>query len=355
MPAPSEQAVSAEIVDRLEHLMGAPAHAERDVSPDGRSRPDAVIRVGGDAFVVEYKRSSSAATVAGAIQQVLHYVERSSRGKKRLIPLIVVPYMPPAGRGLAAERGVSWLDLSGNASIRTPRTLVKIEGQPNRFKQRGRPSTPFAPKSSRVVRWFLMNPGHDTTQQGLAEATGVDPGQVSRVVRRLLSDELLRRTATGALAVPDPDLLLDAWRSEYDFSKHTVVEGHIPARSGRDALTRLSGALEAAGADYAATGLAGAWLLTQFAAFRLVTVYVRERVPADLLDDLGFRAEPRGANTWLATPNDAGVLDGAEAVEGVRCAHPVQVYLDLVAQPERADEAASELRRRLLTWNARAG
>jgi hypothetical protein len=30
------------------------------------------------------------------------------------------------------------------------------------------------------------------------------------------------------------------------------------------------------------------------------------------------------------------------------CAHPVQIYLDLLAHPERAKEAAEELRKRLL-------
>ena len=64
--------------------------------------------------------------------------------------------------------------------------------------------------------------------------------------------------------------------------------------------------------------------------------------------DLGFREEPRGANTWLVTPNDEGVFDGAEVVNGIRCVHPVQAYLDLKSHPERATEAAEELRKRLL-------
>jgi hypothetical protein len=34
------------------------------------------------------------------------------------------------------------------------------------------------------------------------------------------------------------------------------------------------------------------------------------------------------------------------------CVHPVQVYLDLKAQPERASEASVEVRKRCLTWSA---
>jgi hypothetical protein len=38
------------------------------------------------------------------------------------------------------------------------------------------------------------------------------------------------------------------------------------------------------------------------------------------------------------------VFDGARVVEGVPCAHPVQVYVDLKDQPERATEAADHLK-----------
>jgi hypothetical protein len=49
-------------------------------------------------------------------------------------------------------------------------------------------------------------------------------------------------------------------------------------------------------------------------------------------------------------PNDDGVFDGSEAKNGVTCTHPVQTYVDLQGHPERAREAADELRKRLLRW-----
>ena len=77
-------------------------------------------------------------------------------------------------------------------------------------------------------------------------------------------------------------------------------------------------------------------------------MYLERQPAAQLLERLGFREEGRGANTWLVVPNDSGVFDGAAPVDGVNCVHPVQVYLDLRGHPERADEAAEELRGRLL-------
>jgi len=102
--------------------------------------------------------------------------------------------------------------------------------------------------------------------------------------------------------------------------------------------------------DYAATGLGAAWLLTRFANFRLTTIFVPEEPAEALLKSIGFRREERGANIWFTIPNDEGVFTGATVQEGVRCVHPVQAYLDLKAQPERAVEAAEELRKRLLRW-----
>lgn len=96
--------------------------------------------------------------------------------------------------------------------------------------------------------------------------------------------------------------------------------------------------------DHAVTGLAGAWLIRRFAMFRMVTVLLREPVDPEVLAELRFQEEPRGANLWLAVPSDEGPFMGKRTLDGIACAHPLQVYLDLKAQPERASDAAADLR-----------
>jgi len=348
---PADESAIAEVVERLGELRGEPARVVGSQSLHSRTRPDALIRVGDDLFVLEWKRSSGSSSVAGAIEQLTRFVQHYT-GEGHLTPLIAMPYMPPAARDLASDRGISWLDLSGNARIRTRQQTIHIEGKPNRFKERGRPSTPFAPKSARITRWLLINHPRQVTQQEIAEQTDVDPGQVSRVIQRLLANSLIRRDDDGTVFAPDPDLLLDAWRSEYDFEKHSIQRGHIASRSGSNTMMTLAHALNERAISHAATGLASAWLQTHFAAFRLVTFYVSVPVPGDVLAQVGFRPEERGSNVWFATPNDTGVFEGVEPIEGVRCVHPVQTYLDLKSHPERAPEAAEELRHRLLRWPA---
>ena len=172
MPELLERVALAEAIARLEELVGEPAQVDEEPLLGRGARAAAIARIGNDVFLIEVKGSSSPPTIAGAASQLLRYAKQLP-GPKRPTLLLVVPYMPPSGRAIADDRGVSWLDLSGNAHIRTPRTLIRIEGEPNRFKERGRPSTPFAPKSSRIARWFLMHPGRAASQQELAEITGV--------------------------------------------------------------------------------------------------------------------------------------------------------------------------------------
>jgi hypothetical protein len=40
----------------------------------------------------------------------------------------------------------------------------------------------------------------------------------------------------------------------------------------------------------------------------------------------------------------------SDDLSDIKCVHPVQVYVDLKDHPERAAEAAAELRDRLLGW-----
>jgi hypothetical protein len=100
--------------------------------------------------------------------------------------------------------------------------------------------------------------------------------------------------------------------------------------------------------DYAATGLAGAWLQAPFATFRLVTLYVREWPSEDLMAGMGYREGVRGSNVWLVQPRDDAVFEGGGVRQGIRHVSALQTYLDLKSHPERSDEAAEEMRRLLV-------
>ncbi len=349
MRVPKQQQALRQVAMRLAEFLGATPSDLRTRQHRRAPEADAVIDLAGSTFVVAWKASGAAAPVSAALEQARRWAASVGR---RAIPLVAVPFMGPAGRQRCQEADVAWLDLSGNARILAPGIRVRIEGEENQFKSRGRPLNVFAPKSARIARWLLLHPNQPMVQREIARATDMDEGFTSRIVSRLEEDGLIVRESNGAIRPRDPDLLVDAWREKYDFSKHQIIRGHVAARSGEELLHRLSGDLRRQAVKHAATGLAAAWQLTRFAAFRLVMLYVIERPPSEVLERLGFRDEVRGTNVWFVVPNDEGVFLGSGERDGVACVHPVQAYLDLQSHPERAKEAADHLRAELLDWGA---
>jgi hypothetical protein len=327
----------------LEDLLDEP-HVQlfRPQAPDGGW--DAILDTRGRAWLFEVKSTSSPGIVAKAAEQI------AARTAGDGIAVLVVPFMTPAGAKAAAERDLNWIDLSGNASIRDEDLYVSVQGRPNQFAAKGRPSSAFAPKSSRVARTLLLEPERWWRQKELSEHTDLDAGRISRVVRRLEDDDLLARDK-ALLRPRDPNLLLDAWADEYHFDRHDIITGHLSG-SGVELARELDDQLRRAGLEHAFTGLPAAWALDRFARFRLNTVYVRgdPRVAADAI---GLRRNDRGANVQLIGPDDRGVFDGQREIDGLPLVSPVQVYLDLLALPERAPEAAQELRHDGGLWRAR--
>ena len=349
MRIPNEHLAIRQATQRLSELLG---ELYRSVSYErrvGNFRLDAVVYGSSCHFALEWKRSGGIAHVRLTAQYLKQAIKESNHP---LIPLIAVPYMGDPGRDYCEEIGISWLDLSGNAGIFAQGLHIRERGHRNRFRSPGRVESAFGPKGSRVARWLLLNPNKVFLQREIALHTGLDQGYVSRVVKKLVDMELVSRQRNG-ISVRDPDLLLDSWFEEYRFDRNNTLRGHIPALSGHRLARQMAGTLSDMDVQYAMTGLAAAWFYTGYASFRLLTIYLDDLPSGELLKAIGFRDEARGSNTWLITPNDMGVFDGAELASGVRCVHPVQVYLDLKGHPERSVEAAEELRERLLRWEGK--
>ena len=176
----------------------------------------------------------------------------------------------------------------------------------------------------------------------------------SRIISRLEDEELIFRKNDGSIIVSDPDLLLDSWCEKYDFKKNQIIKGYIADRSSIIILKKISDLLSDEDILHAATGLSGAWLYRKFANFRIVSFYIEAKLSRNLFKVLGFRQEERGSNVWFVVPKDEGVFHGSSKVEGITCAHPIQVYLDLFGHPERAMDAANDLRKHYLKWNKHA-
>ncbi len=340
------KAALKKVVEQLEKLVGESAKnvkfEPRATVKSKQYAPDVIAEVGGFRFAVEFKASSLVAPIVSGIEHLSRYPAAPNE-----IRLLATPFMGEAGIRKCAEAGVSWLDLSGNADVTAPGLRLYVRGEKNKFITPGRRENPFAPKSSRVARHLLYQPGRTWTQREMAGETGLGEGFVSRIVRSLEAQELIARDNAGNLFVSKPSVMLDAWQQGYDFSRHGIIRGHVAGRSGEEIQENIGSILKDISVEHAATGLGAAWLYSRFAAFRTVSFYLKDWPDKALLERIGFREDTAGANVWLIVPRDPDVFFAAGPVAGIPSVHRIQVWLDLKFHPERAEEAAVELRKSL--------
>ena len=338
----SEKKALKQIVEQLEKLVGnkaQPANYEPAVKlSEKRYAPELVVEVADFRFAVEYKSSPLVAATVSGIEQLKQYPAEPSE-----IRLLVTPFMGETGIEKCAEAGISWLDLSGNADVVAPGLRLKIRGEKNKFISSGRNENPFAPKSSRITRHLLYQPGRMWRQRELAEETGLGEGFVSRIIKSLEAQQLISRDENGRLFVSKPSLMLEAWRQGYDFMKHEIIRGHVSGRAGEEVQARVSKKFKARSVEHAVTGLGAAWLYSRFAAFRTASFYLQDWPDDDLLKEIEFREETAGANVWLIIPKDSDLFHGVQPIADIPCVSRMQVWLDLKSHPERAEEAANEL------------
>jgi hypothetical protein len=139
---------------QLEELLRQPVRLQQPRLRKGRGS-DGFFRTDKYLFVVEAKSSNRLASISRACEQARAHAQMESPSA---VPLIVVPFMGPSGRQACIEANVSFVDVAGNANIEAPGLLVHVEGKPNRSSTPGRPSSVFAPRSSRVARLLLLDP-----------------------------------------------------------------------------------------------------------------------------------------------------------------------------------------------------
>ena len=259
--------------ERLAEILGVPDLAENarlDVRIDDDHAWDAVLTLRGHSFVLEWKRAGSLGLVARGIDQ-LQMAHISF--KHEVIPVLAVPTWEKQRRSVARKpnfRGLISQEMRESLRLAS---FIRTWGIPTYSAGPGRPESAFGPRGSRIARRLLMEPAGPVRQRTLAYNTGLSEGHASRIVGKLLEAGLVERGEHG-VRVTDLDTLLNAWREEYRFDRHHVIQGHIAAGGGDSLIHSIAGALSRVKMLYAATALPAAWLWTRHAGFRLSTIYL---------------------------------------------------------------------------------
>jgi len=278
-------------------------------------------------------------------------------------PVLAVREMSRGAVGILRERGASWVDERGHASISAPPALVVSRGASVRHA---------APSKSAELRWsegsgaiaeYLLtvaqNRGEDPPVElpsgaQIARDVGLSAGFVSRTLNELdamgwTAKTGARRGATASRRLVDPTEMLSSWARWHSHRSIEAVLAHAlfgdPIEFVRE---KLAPALE--GVSWAVTG----WLaLDRRAPFATstprVTIYVDPSATSgsDLMNRLFLAADlrevDRGARVAIVT-SDPHVLATAHADGDLPLVSDIRLYGDLLREGARGPDAAEHLR-----------
>ena len=308
------------------------------------------------ALVVEVKTNGAPRHVRSGVYRLESCVARmrasiERSGGRRLIPMLVSPYLSPESRAICTAHEVAYLDLVGNARIAFDAVYIeRAVGEKPKLEARALRSL-FSPKAAAILRVVLREPSRAWRVTELAAQAYASVGHVSNVRKALLDREWMEDRDDGAVLVR-PDALLRSWRERYrrPLGRSTAAYTHLhgkqfdervrgelnPHRDGPLAIYSLSSAAQWF-ASYSRTG-------TQ-------TFYTDEAGAEVLKEKLDLKPTGSGANVVVHVPSDESVFDDAsEPTPGVFCTSAIVTYLDLWAGNEREREAAEHLAGALFPW-----
>jgi hypothetical protein len=290
------------------------------------------------ALVVEVKNNGQPRMAREAVNQLLRY--RNNYPDAYFI--FMAPYISPQAAEICTKDGVGYLDFAGNCYLSFGQVYIEQTGKPNPFRTRRDLVSLYSPKSSRVLRVLLSNPGRIWKIQDLADEARVSLGQVANVKKLLLD----RESIADGFSLREPWKLLEEWANVYTYRKNEV-SNFYSLKSIPEIESDLAKTCGEKGIEFALTGFSGAARFAPAVRYNRVMAYV-STISEDLVSFLDLKEVPSGANVMLLGPYDEGVFYGTQVMDDIRIVSPVQIYLDLKSYKGRGEEAAEVLLREIV-------
>jgi hypothetical protein len=280
-------------------------------------------------LIVEIQNTIDRRDVDGLAEQLFRYL----RGPADT-PVVAARYLAPSVRTALVERGISYVDATGNMRIvvQSPALFISERGSDKDPWRLGRPKGGLkGGPAARVVR-LLLDSGHPWRVRELIQSSGTSSGSTYRVLEHLQREALVTKE-NGEYTVTDWERLLRQWAR--DTSSHSAFRtmGFIDPRGIEHFLNIIAHNTHF---PYAVTGSAAARQWASYAPTRVVHVYVSSIQQA--ADQWGLRPNSAAPNVILMEPTSAGNAPFQRTKmtdAGYQVAHPVQVAVDLLNGPGR--------------------
>jgi len=330
--------------------------AEQVSLPEG-CQVDAVIEFSiqnGPSFkaLVEIKTVSTPQSILIGARQLTACVANDKESDR--VPLLVAPYIGTKQAKILADKGISWIDLSGNMSIKvSKRIYIERTGKPNRFPDTAPIKKIFQGTSSLVSRALLLQPeGFPSLYEMVnfinARNAKITLSTVSKVVKKL-DEELLINKGKSLVSVADREKLLERLAQGYrNSTERKAGQTYRYATDKPDAMFLAFN--ETLSIDYVACGFYAAQI-KGLAETDKITIFVRDIRQiqrAAVRNQIRITPDAEFGNLMITETKDPGVWFNANIKPLSAIVDDIELYLEMTVDTPRGPKIAEQLKRRIL-------
>lgn len=330
--------------------------AEQVSLPEGY-RVDAVIEFSiqnGPSFeaVAEIAPVSTPQNILRRARQLADYFGKAK--KTNMVPLVIAPYIGVKQAMILADKGISWIDLSGNMSVRvSSRVYIERTGKPNRFPDTAPIKKIFQGASSLVSRALLLKPeGFSSLYEMVdfinARNAKITLSTVSKVLKSL-EEDLLVTKSKKMIYVTNAERLLERLKESYiNSTERKAGETYRFATDKHDAMFVAFN--EMLSIDYVACGFYAAQI-KGLAVTEKITIFVRsmESVKrAAVRKQIQITPDAEFGNVSITESSDPGVWFNADIKPCSAIVDDIELYLEMIADTPRGPKIAEQLKRQIL-------
>lgn len=320
---------------------------EKELDIEVGLRPDLVLSVStpdgtSSRLVMELKRSLDASRARSAADQLERYLQAFRDRDVDVYGVLVSSYLSPNARKLLIDRGLGFIDATGNVRVVCDKPALFIESSgANRdpwHRSSGLRSLkgPAAGAAVRALVDFVPPYGI----RELAERAGVSAPTLSRVVELLEREALVEREPRRPVERLDWEGTIRRWTADYGVAETNQIAAYLEPRG----LPALANKLRTLERRYALTGSMALPDEVSVAPARLAMIYTRD--VTGLASELDLRPTDTGTNVLLLEPFDDVVFARTAERQGLIAVACSQLAADLLTGPGRAPTEGEEL----LAW-----
>jgi Fe2+ or Zn2+ uptake regulation protein len=334
---------------------------QEQISLQDRYKADAIMECSiqdGPSFkaVVEIKTVATPQNVLTGAQLLKAYVAK--RKQADWIPLLVAPYIGSRQAEILADNGISWLDLSGNMSIRVSNQIyIERTGKPNRFPDTSPIKKIFQGTSSLVSRALLLRPeGFKSVNEVYrfinSRNANITLSTVSKVLKSL-DEEILIDRKGPSISVAKQEKLLKCLTESYINSvkrrEKRIYTFSVPQQQCAFMKRNVNKS------NYLACGFYAA-ALRGLATTEEITIFTRDMTLAreefDFLQpDAEFWnikfIETNNDEMWFNSV-DTDLKIASVVSVSLPVADEIELYLEMMAASPRGPKIAEQLKKRIL-------